>query len=477
MADTNTVLLVNAPYLDLYGGDVPGTGYYFPLGLGYIASYLQKHGFGVELVCEDGKTDVMEEVRSRLASRAYLCLGVSCMTSSFNSALKIASAAKEAAPATPVIFGGAHISAMGGSVLSEQPGIDLLCTGEGEIPMLQLVSMLRDGFEDWSQIQGLFWRDDKGVVHNNGPAPFHQNLDDFPFPARDLVDFDRFALHSHVASGNRRAGTIVTSRGCPFNCIFCSAHLTHGRKYRFHSDDYVVDEIRLLREHYGIEHVFIEDDSFTVVKDRVERLCRRFRTDLPNMTFGCFSRVDIFDERMAAMLQSAGVRLVVFGIESGVPEVLKKMNKGADVGKARQAIELCRRHGIESYASFVVGFPFETRRDIQQTIDFGSRLDASSVTFNPLVPYPGTPLFNPGKHLPSTPEGWERFLTSGTPPFDICPEVTASELKRMVDRAHLRYYLQPRRLLGLLRTLRSWRDFRSLAAAAARMIQRQFGGG
>lgn len=477
MLKENSVLLVGAPYLDNYGGEVPGASYYFPLGLGYLASYLQKHGYTVDLLCEDGVTDVMGEVRSRLSSREYLCVGVSCMTSSYAGGLRIAGLAKQLAPSTPVILGGAHISAVGGSILDEQPEVDMLCTGEGEIALLELVTALRDGVSDLSPVRGLLWRDPAGVVHDNGPAPLHENLDDFPFPARDLVEFDRFALHSHVSSGHRRAATIVTSRGCPFNCIFCSAHLTHGRKYRFHSDDYVIDEIRLLRDRYGVAHVFIEDDSFTVVRERVRRLCERFRRELPGMTFGCFSRVDIFDEEMAAMLHGAGVRLVVFGIESGVPEVLKKMRKGADVSGARRAIALCRQYGMESFASFVVGFPFETRRDIEQTIAFGGRLDATSVTFNPLVPYPGTPLFDPERHRPASPEGWERFLTSGTPPFDTCPEVNAAELKRMVDRAHLRFYLHPRRMLGLLRAQRSWRDFRSLAGAGLRLIKRQVGKG
>lgn len=471
----NSVLLVSAPYLAIYGGDVPGASYYFPLGLGYIASYLQKHGFSVDLICEDGVTDVMNMVRTRLASQNYLCVGVSCMTSSYPGGLRIASLVKQSSPATPVILGGAHISAVGEPILDEQPEVDMLCTGEGEITFLELVLALRDGVRDISGVQGLFWRDSEGNIRNNGPAPLHDNLDDFPYPARDLVEFDRFALHSHVATGNRREATIITSRGCPFNCIFCSAHLTHGRKYRFHSDDYVVNEIRLLRDRYGVGYVFIEDDSFTVIKDRVRRLCKRFEQELPDITFGCFSRVDIFDEEMAAMLHGAGVKLVIFGIESGVPEVLKKMRKGTDVSGAQRAIELCRRYGMHSYASFVVGFPFETRRNIQQTIDFGKSLKASSVTFNPLVPYPGTSLFDPMQHYPATPEGWERFLTSGKPPFDLCPEVNAAELKHMVDRAHMLYYLQPRRLIQLIKAQRSWGDIKSLAGAGIRMIRRQLG--
>lgn len=468
------ILLIAAPFTDLYGKDVPGASYYFPLGLGYIASFLQKHAYEVELICEDGRTDVLNEVRAKLAARNYLCAGISCMTSSYSAGLKIAEAIKAMAPQLPIIFGGAHISAMGKSILDEASPVDMLCLGEGEFTMLDLAETLLENSANLAGVRGLVWRDQQGVVQDNGPAPLHENLDDFPFPARELVDFNRFALHSHVASGSRRAGTIITSRGCPFRCIFCSAHLTHGRKYRFHSDDYVVAEIRTLRDEYGVEYVFIEDDSFTVNRERIRRLSRKFREELPGMKFGCFSRVDIFDEEMARLLREAGVSLVVFGIESAVPEVLKKMRKGTDVSNAQQAIELCRRYHIESFASFVVGMPFETRRDIEETIAFGNNLNATSVTFNPLVPYPGTPLYDPAKHRPATPEGWKRFLTSGVPPFDTCPEVSAVELKRMVDRAHLRYYLHSRRIIHLLRSMRSWSDLLSLGRAAIQIITRQF---
>ena len=464
------ILLAGAPFLELYGAR--GVSYYFPLGIGYLASYLEKHGRTVRIIAESEGTDVYDELAAAIQTGEHLFVGISAMTPAFPAAVRLAKIVRRHAPGTPVVLGGPHASAMGASILAEQDEFDFLCVGEGEITALELAGALAAQRTDFGDIRGLVWRDADGKVVANPPREFHAELDDFPLPARHLVDFDKFSLHSHVSLGQGRGATIVTGRGCPFGCIFCSAHLTSGRKPRFHSDDYVIGEIRLLRDRYGIRYLFLEDDTFTAVRERVRRLCRRITDEKLGVTLGCFSRVDVFDEELAGLLRDAGFRLVIFGIESGVPEVLEKIRKGISLDKARRAIELCRSHGIKSFASFVVGFPFETRELIARTIDFGKGLDASVITFNPFVPFPGTPLFDPARHKPAAPDGWAKFLTTDEPPFDITPDTPARELKAMVDRAHVAYYLRPKRLLGILRDTRSLSDLAALGKSFLIMLRR-----
>ena len=471
------ILLVNAPFFSLYGPSKVAVSHYFPLGIGYIASYVNKHGYDVELLVESGDVDVFRALRRALKTHKYLFVGISTMTTAFGEAVRLARVVRESAPGTPVVAGGPHITAMGGSILAEQPEFDILCVGEGEITSLELARAIDSGRKDFGDIEGVIWRGKDGKIIASPRRPLHTDLDDFPHPARDLVDFSQFSIHSHVRGGKGRGAALFTSRGCPFGCIFCSAHLTCGKKVRYHSEDYVLEELKLLRDRFAVEYAWFQDDTLTVNRKRTRRLCDRIRQENLGMTFGCFSRVDVFDDEMARILSGAGVRMVTFGIESGVPEILEKIGKQTDLQQAKSAVECCRKYGIRAIASFVVGFPFETREDIRKTIEFGKGLDASILMFNPLVPFPGTVLFHDEIHKPSSVDGWTRFLTTNKPPFDMCPEVPARELKAMVERAHLLYYLRPRRIWHALREMSSvtevWQSGRAFLGLACRAVSQR----
>jgi len=460
------ILLVSSPFRDLYGKSKRGVGYYFPLGIGYIASYLEQHGYDVELLVETKNRSVSRELKALLARQAYLFVGISAMTSAFPEAVRLAGIVKYHSPQTPVAIGGPHVSAMGPSVLSENPEFDYVCIGEGEVTSLELATALGDGARGFQDVRGLIWRTVPGEIIVNPPRPFQDNIDSFPLPARHLVDFQSFSLSTHVTAGGGTSASMITSRGCPFGCAFCSAHLTVGKKYRFRTEESVIEELKLLIDEYHVGYVFFQDDTFTVAKKRAKSLCRRIIKERLEINFGCFSRVDVFDVELAAVLREAGCRLVIFGIESGVPETLKKIGKRISIRDARKAVGICKALGIQSYASFVVGFPFETVGEIRRTISFGKSLDAFRVTFNPFVPFPGCPLYNETEHRPREVNGWARFLTTGVPPFDLADGISARKVKAIVDRAHLEYYLHPRRLLRTARSIGSIHEFLLIARTA-----------
>lgn len=466
---SKSVLLINAPFLELYGSQA--VAYYFPMGIGYIASFLEKNGYDVKLIVEAEGRNVYEDAEKALQHSDYLFVGISCMTPAYPAALRLARMCRNYVPGVPVVLGGPHAGAVGAEILAEQPEFDFVCLGEGELPALELARKLESGEGDFDTIRGLAFRRSDGQIMSS-PVSFHAELDELPYPARHLVNFDDFSLHSHLSLGEGHGATMITSRGCPYQCIFCSAHVTHGRKYRFHSDDYVINEMKLLKEKYNIRYIFFEDDTFTVVKQRVKRLCQRMMDEKTGVRFGCFSRVDVFDDEMAGMLSAAGCKMIIFGIESGDQEVLDKIRKGINLDHVRNAISLCRKHKIKSYASFVVGLPFEDRRRIEKTLAFGKSLNASIITFNPFVPFPGTPLFEPEKHKPKNPEDWSRFLTTDEPPFDVTPGVTAKELKAMVDRAHMTYYLHPSRLFRIIADVRSYSEFMSMLKSFLHMLRK-----
>ncbi len=466
------ILLVIAPYHDFYGVYKNAVSHYFPLGLGYIAAYLESHGFNVEMLLEDGANDVLYSVRDHISRKDYLFVGISSMTSAFPQAVRIAKIVRQEKPGTPIVLGGAHVSGVGPILLNSLPDFDMLAIGEGELTALELAQTLAIDSKEYVHINGLVWRGDDGKVNINHPRDFHGAIEDFGIPARHLIDFKRFSVHAHVTAGGGIGATILTSRGCPFGCKFCSAHLTDGKKYRFRSVPNIIQELRHLKNDYGVSYVFLEDDTVTVMSKRLYDLCDAIRSANLDITFGCFSRVDVFDEETAMKMSQAGFRLVIFGIESGVPEVLARIGKGkgATIEKAKKAISLCAQYGMKSYASFVVGFPFETRKQIMETIRFGMKLNPSVLTFNPLVPFPGTPLFLPEKHEPKDEGGWAKFLTTDVPPFDMVPNMSRFELRSVINRAHLRFYLQPVQIYRMLKGISSFQEGLSLARAGFSVI-------
>ena len=455
MSEKRPILLINAPFFQLYAASKGAMSYYFPLGIGYLAAFLEKHGYAVEMILESATVDVFQELRARLRTKSYLFVGLSSMTSAYPAAVKLAAEIKALSPETHVVLGGAHASAVGVRAFEDTPDFDSLCIGEGEFTVLELARALEAGETDLTAIAGLAWKNDHGSIEINKPRPFHSSIDDFPWPARHLADFESFSVGAHITAGGGNSATMITSRGCPFGCIFCSARLTVGKKYRFRSVDDTVAEIRWLRDTHNVRYIFFQDDTLTLVRKRIRALCERLEGENLGIEFGCLSRVDVFDQELAGLLRRAGCRMVVFGIESGDQETLHKIGKHISLESAKTAVDHCKEFGLQSYASFVVGFPFESRELIEKTIAFGKSLEAARLTFNPLVPFPGTPVFVDKEHYPQNVSGWSRFLTTGAPPFDITPGISATELKTIVDRAHLAYYFKPRRLASIIGEIRS----------------------
>lgn len=445
--------------------------YYFPLGVGYLASFLEKHGYEVEMILESATVDVFQELRARLRQKQYLLVGLSAMTSAYPAAIKLAAEIKALSPQTHVVLGGAHASAVGVRAFDDTLNFDSLCIGEGEFTLLELARTLEAGEIDLAGIAGLAWKNAQGNIQANAPRPFHSPVDDFPWPARHLTDFESFSVGAHITAGGGNSATMITSRGCPFGCIFCSARLTVGKKYRFRSVDDTVAEIRWLRDTYNVRYIFFQDDTLTLVRKRIRALCERLEQENLGIEFGCLSRVDVFDKELAKLLKRAGCRMVVFGIESGDQDTLHKIGKHISLESAKAAIDNCKESGLQSYASFVVGFPFENRELIEKTIAFGKSLEAARLTFNPLVPFPGTSVFVDKDHYPDNAEGWSRFLTTGTPPFNITPGISAPVLKAMVDRAHLSYYLHPKRLASIIRGIRSPGELLAMLKASTVLLK------
>ena len=460
------VLLIEPPYLDLYGKTQAMTKPYFPLGLGYVASSLQKAGHEVKLLIPSGEHSFEQIVVNAIADFEPDIIGFSAMTTNFPRAVRLARRIKSTCHA-PIMIGGHHVSAFRERILLENPELDFVVYGEGEDTVAELVEGLGDGSPD--HIRGLIWRKN-GEALCNPPRPLSTNLDELPFPARDLVNISDFSTHSHIAGG--RSATILTSRGCPFGCIFCSAHVVDGKKYRPHSVDYLMAEIDELVLKYGVQYIFIQDDTFTLQKKRVLQVCDRIAGRKYRTRFGCFSRTDVMDEKIAGALKMARFDNIIFGIESGDPEVLKKIGKGTSIEKSKQAIMACNKAGLKTTASFVIGLPFDTLETIEKTMKFAFDLNPALVAFNPLVPFPGSAVFDEDIHVPETLDGWEKFITVGVPPFSFVEGVTPKQLYGLASSGHKRFYMRPTQIWRILKTIRSFTDVKEYFLSAYATLTR-----
>jgi anaerobic magnesium-protoporphyrin IX monomethyl ester cyclase len=461
------ILLFEAPYD--YGRLETMTKPHFPLGLGYIAAYLRQQGHAVRMVLSLTPEVLLDQLQTFKPE----LVGVSCMTPTFPQAVAICRLVKKHSNAATVL-GGPHVTALKEEILQEQ-SVDYVVYGEGELTITELCQALEQSDRQVSHIQGLVYRAPDGTVKTNPPRALIKEVDSLPFPARDLVDMTRLGTHKYIDVG-RVSATMISSRGCPFKCAFCSSHITMGKIYRFRSAENVLAEIDELVDRYRVNHIAFEDDTFTLNRDRVETICRGLIQRNYDLTWYCLSRVESMDPELARLMRQAGCRLVSFGIESGNPEILEKIHKKISLPAARQAIEACYQAGLRTQCTFILGFPFDTQQTMADTLHFAQELSPTIAIFFALVPYPGTEMFQylPESLRPHKAEQWQDFanMINNQGYLSLVPGVSAAKLTQMTERWHLRFYLRPRQLYRMFRTLHTWQEFVSFASSGWGLAQK-----
>ncbi|MGQ9921436.1 MAG: B12-binding domain-containing radical SAM protein [Desulfobacca sp.] len=462
------ILLIEAPYD--YGRMESMTKPHFPLGLGYVAAYLRQQGHTVRLLIKL----TPEELQRHLEAFDPQLVGVSCMTPTFPQAVAICRTVKEKGRAATVL-GGPHVTALKEDILALQPEVDYVVYGEGEQTVAALCQALAQGNPALPDVNGLVYRRPDGTISVNPPRGLIKDVDSLPFPARDLLDMERLGTHRYIDVG-RNSATMISSRGCPFKCAFCSSHITMGKLYRFRSAENVLAEIDELVGRYRVNHIAFEDDTFTLNRERLETICQELIRRCYDLTWYCLSRVESMDLELARLMRRAGCRLVSFGIESGNPEILQKIHKKISLPAARRAVEACYRAGLRSQCTFILGFPFDTQQTMAETLRFAQELSPTIAIFFALVPYPGTEMYRylPESLRPQRADEWQDFanMINNQGYLSLVPGVSAAALTRMTEQWHLRFYLRPRQLYRMFRTLHSWQEFRSFAASGWGLAQK-----
>lgn len=241
-------------------------------------------------------------------------------------------------------------------------------------------------------------------------------------------------------------GAVMTSRGCPYNCIFCSSSLQFGKKWRAHSVDRVIEELKTLTEKFRVKEIEFLDDTFTLNPKRVEELSKKIIEEKLDISWSASSRVNTFNYQVGYSMHRAGAHTIYFGIESGSDRTLKFIGKGISKEQSLEAVRTAKRAGLRTLGSFVIGFPYETESEIKETIKFANKVGVDLAQFTIATPYPGTRLWEIAleKNLLLT-RNWRKFTT-----IDVVMKnlyLTPQKVKKLFLWAYITFYLHPRRVI------------------------------
>jgi len=353
--------------------------------LPYVASALRAKGHEVEILDLLLARTTPDKIERRMARFRPQLVGITSVTLNHHIANGIADVVRKCDPTVPVAMGGPHVSFEIEGSFRDQPALDFIGIGEGEHTMVELAAAL-EGRMQLADVRGLAVRErDTGKILRTAPRPLEDDLDTLPSPARDLVPLARYlAFDSHAS--------VVTSRGCPYECIFCSAPQWTGRKVRYRDPITCVDEIEELAR-LGFTEITIEDDLFTLYRKHFLAVCGELVRRDTGIKWNAFSRVDTITPEIVETMARAGCQAICFGVESGNQEVLDLVKKRSNLDKVKEAMRMTQDVGISALASFIIGLPGETEATLRKTVEFANELHqefGSLYGFHILAPFPGT---------------------------------------------------------------------------------------
>ncbi|MBI4775586.1 MAG: cobalamin B12-binding domain-containing protein [Deltaproteobacteria bacterium] len=391
-----------------------------PLGLLSIAGMLRKHGIPVRVFDLCARPLPPDRLVSELMRLRPRLLGLSCTTASFLDGVRTIEAIKRDMPDLKVVFGGVHVSSLKGAILERFPAIDMVVAGEGEPAMLGLA----EG-KPPSSIPGVFCRDGDGI-RTAGPREELVDLDLLPFPAYDLIEgFPRKYLLPIFNYPRFPGATMVTSRGCPYQCSYCDRSV-YGRSYRFNSADYVYGQMKYLRRRFGVRHINIYDDQFTFRRSRVKELCDRLAAEPLDLTFNCAVHMGHIDRDLLKALKRAGCWMVSIGIESGDPGLVSFHKQNVQIARVHEHVAMIKQAGLRVKGLFMMGLPGETEETIQRTIRFILSLDLDDMNMSKFTPFPGSPIYRRIHEFGRFEENWDMMNCLN---FTFVPEGISSKAR------------------------------------------------
>lgn len=426
------ILLIEPPFFRFKGtnSDI------FPIGLGYIASLLHKNGYWVRVYngeqfseyeattvvsykdlleshekfihgLQDDNHPIWQEVECYIKKYNPTIIGMGTTTTKMRSALKIAAIAKRINLKIKVVIGGLHSTILPEDILKSKD-VDYAVRGEGENTFLELVKVLEKGStlsarQSIQEIQGLSYKDATSKQINTPDRPFLENLDELPFPDKNLIIEEQKAKATY--------GIIFCSRGCPYRCNYCNTAAIWGRKVRYHSVPNIIEEIKKIKREEKTDTIKFFDDTFTLSPKWVTELCNEMLKQKLNMKWSCLTRLDRLDETLLRLMKQAGCNGIAMGVESGSQRVLNLVKKDITLEKIFEGQQIINKVGIPWDAFIILGTPYETKEDMYATLRIMKQLKCRSIILSIFTPYPGTELYGVTKEMGLLSEtiDWEKY--------------------------------------------------------------------
>jgi len=461
-----------------------------PLGLVYLATYV-KEKFGDQITIS--VLDLYEmgaDKPKRLANGYYMLgiddkqlirnkieefspdlIGVTCnFTAYAPDALRTAAIAHSCTPDVPMVMGGAHATMDPETIMRENPFIDYIVREEGEATLEEMIRALQ-GEMPISSVDGLVYRTVDGQIKHSPDRKFIKNLDDIPIPDRSYIRMDRYSTFPRLSTWYTRKkpiASIITSRGCPYDCVFCSTKVMWRRRWRGSSVERIIEEIEYLEREYAVKEVTIFDDQFFTKKDRVLDFCNYFANREKKIAFSYDAGTSpwLVDEHMLTMLKKAGFYSIRFPIETGNEKTLVYVNKPVKLQQSLDLIQAANKLGFWTSGNFILGFPYEERKQMEDTVRYAYNSGLDFASFIAARPHKGSEMYETFKKEGLLDKGIAHTSLYDVSDYDTT-KLTAKEITEIIQKASsgwyfhkLKFFLNPYNFVNFfLPKLQSWEDF------------------
>lgn len=437
-------------------------GVFPPLSLAYVAGILQHAGHQVKLIDANTLHLSKQEVLKKVRNFNPDLLAFTVTTYLFYPVLKWIRYLKENT-GVKVLIGGVHMGLYPKETLSHRE-IDYAIIGEAEETLPELINALETK-KSLKNVRGICYRDDSKVVITKS-RKLVKNLDNIPFPLRDQLPNNKYCS---FVSKRKNFATMITARGCPFKCIYCEQGNT---PYRVRSAENVVDEMEDCYNNYKIREIDFFDPEFTINKKHVIDICEEIRKRGVDIVWSCRSRVDTVDDEMLKKMSKAGCYRIYYGIESGVPSILKTLRKGTNLEIIRKNIALTKKNNIMTFGYFMIGNPGETKKTIKRTVEFAKELNLDYAQFAKVSTLPGTELYEMLKPQLGC-DYWQKFILNEKNRI-ILPRykcnLSEEEIEKEVRKAYMQFYFRPFKLMKKISRTKSFDELRRDFKAALSMV-------
>ena len=435
----------------------------YPIFLAYSAAQLKAAGHNVSYIDSVIQDFDMKQTLAEARKEKPDTIFMETTTPSIEADYVALTALKDATGAE-IMVGGPHATYFHNKVLKDCPAIDIVIRHEFDTKIAGVVSNL----DKLQKVNGITFRIGDEII-DNGDGEVCEDLDTVPFPDRDTIPWQWYleAWYSRQPFMN-----MMTSRGCPYHCAFCLwPQSMYGHKQRFRSLDNVFAEIKQLIGLYGLREINIDDGTFTTNKRRVIEFCRRLCKEKIRLIWTCNGRVDTLDDEMLAEMKKSGCKMIRLGVESGSQEVLDRIRKGLTLAQIEEGVRRVKKSGIQALGGFMFGFPYDSRKSVEQTIAFAKKLSPDQVQFSICMCYPGTSLYEYIKDN-------DLLLAKSFKEFDMTHGPVAStldmergDLEHILARAYREFYFRPEFILQTLFHLKDIDEIRRVLRSLKSLVK------